>query len=116
MTTKQPSKPSKEVWKPVPGINKNFNIEVSSRGHVRVSIKGRRGKDGSIQINTGTGAYVPLDSLIASVFMPDSNKDSLHNHVHHKNGDAADNSLDNLEWDFTDSPEENTVLPCHVSS
>ena len=116
MPTTQQKKPSKEVWKPVPGINKNFNIEVSSRGHVRVSVKGRRAKDGSIQINTGTGAYVPLDSLIASVFIPDSNKDSLRNHVHHKNGDAADNSLDNLEWDFTDSPDENTVLPCHVSS
>ena len=116
MTTKQPPKLSKEVWKPVPGINKNFNIEVSSHGHVRVSVRGRRAKDGSIQINTGTGAYVPLDSLIASVFMPDSNKDSLCNHVLHKNGDAADNSLDNLEWEYTDSPDENTVLPCHVSS
>lgn len=98
-----------EIWRPIKGYEEEY--QVSSLGNVRRVGKKITGADGStVQLPYSTlrqgasedGVYVCFDSkvsyihrLVAQAFLEEPNTKC---YVAHKDGNKANNSVDNLEW------------------
>ena len=91
-----------EKWK---NIKEASNYEVSNTGLVRNKttnkiLKGRLSKSGYLQVSikideTGKFSNRYIHRLVAEAFIP--NPDNLPQ-VNHKDGNRANNNVDNLEW------------------
>ncbi len=100
-----------ERWLPAPGYGSSY--EVSDRGRVRSSMKGRPrllspyvARTGHVYVTLfreGKATTAAMNALVAKAFLP---PDSITPHVRHIDGDLTNNSLANLRFEDLGSEGE----------